>query len=78
MARFKPYRVNEIMLFPNAVNDYVPEGHLARVVDRVVRAENSFFSQKTEFSHPNDSPGANHLEFSVSLLNVSQALLLGE
>jgi transposase len=36
MAKFKPYVVNQLMLFPNSINDYVSENHLARVVHRVV------------------------------------------
>ena len=28
MAKFKPYKVDQLMLFPNLINDYVPEEHL--------------------------------------------------
>ena len=36
MAKFKPYRDEQLMLFPNSIKDYVPEDHLARLVDKVV------------------------------------------
>lgn len=36
MSKFKPYRREEIFLFPPAIQDFVPEGHLARVVDEIV------------------------------------------
>lgn len=36
MAKFKPYKIDQLMLLPSAVNDFVVEGHLARLVDRVV------------------------------------------
>jgi transposase len=35
MAKFKPYRAEQLMLFPNSIKDYVPENHLARLVDKV-------------------------------------------
>ena len=37
MAKFKPYRAEQLMLFPNNIKDYVPEDHLARLVDKVVQ-----------------------------------------
>jgi len=36
MAKFKPYTIDQLMLFPNSINDYVSQNHLARVVNRVV------------------------------------------
>ena len=36
MAKFKPYRAEQLMLFPSSIKDYVPEDHLARLVDKVV------------------------------------------
>lgn len=36
MAKFKPYIADQIMLFPNSINDYVPQDHLARLVNKVV------------------------------------------
>ncbi len=36
MGKFKPYRAEQLMMFPNSIKDYVGEGHLARVVDAVV------------------------------------------
>ena len=36
MAKFKPYKVNQMMLLPPSIHDFVPEGHLAKVIDKVV------------------------------------------
>ena len=36
MAKFKPYRAEQLLLFPQCIKDYVPENHLARLVDKVV------------------------------------------
>lgn len=36
MAKFKPYRVEQLMLFPNSIKDYVSENHLTRVINSVV------------------------------------------
>ena len=36
MAKFKSYRKNQLYLLPPRLEDYVPEGHLARVVYEVV------------------------------------------
>lgn len=36
MAKFKPYIKDQLMLFPNSINDYVPQAHLSRLVDKVV------------------------------------------
>ncbi|MCK5493691.1 MAG: IS1182 family transposase [Candidatus Omnitrophica bacterium] len=36
MAKFKPDRVEQLMLFPNSIKDYVSEKHLARLIDEVV------------------------------------------
>ena len=36
MARFKPYKLDQLMLLPSSLHDFIPEGHLARLVDKVV------------------------------------------
>ena len=36
MARFKPYRLDQPMLLPECLDDYVPAGHLAKLVHGVV------------------------------------------
>lgn len=36
MAKFKPYRKDQFHLLPPCLEDYVPEGHLARLVYEVV------------------------------------------
>ena len=36
MPKFKPYRKSQFMLFPNSIDDYVPQNHLARVVNSIV------------------------------------------
>lgn len=36
MAKFKPYVADQLMLFPNSINNYVPQNHLSRVVNKVV------------------------------------------
>jgi len=36
MARFKPYKVNQMMLLPPSIHNFLPEGHLAKVISRVV------------------------------------------
>jgi transposase len=36
MARFKPYRLDQLLLLPSSLYDFIPERHLARLVDRVV------------------------------------------
>jgi len=36
MAKFKPYRAEQLMLFPNSIKDYISENHLARLVDKIV------------------------------------------
>ncbi len=36
MAKFKPYRKDQSQIFPPCLEDYVPEGHLARIVYEVV------------------------------------------
>ena len=36
MAKFKPYRIEQLMLFPNSINEYVPEKHLARAISNIV------------------------------------------
>jgi transposase len=37
MAKFKPYRRDQLHLLPPSLEDYVPEGHLARLVYEVVK-----------------------------------------
>ncbi len=36
MARFKPYNVDQPFLLPASLHDYIPDGHLAKLVHRVV------------------------------------------
>ena len=36
MPKFKPYRKNQFMLFPNSIDDYLPENHLSRMIDSIV------------------------------------------
>ncbi len=36
MPKFKPYRKSQFMLFPNSIDDYVPENHLSRMIDSIV------------------------------------------
>jgi transposase len=36
MPKFKPYRKSQFMLFPNSIDDYVPQNHLVRVVNNIV------------------------------------------
>ena len=36
MAKFKPYRAEQLMLFPNSIKDYVSEDHLARAINTIV------------------------------------------
>jgi len=36
MAKFKAYIADQLMLFPNSINDYVPQDHLSRLVNKVV------------------------------------------
>ena len=36
MAKFKPYQKDQLHLLPACLEDYVPEGHLARFVYEVV------------------------------------------
>ncbi len=47
MARFKPYRLDQFMLLPSSLHDFIPEGHLARLVDKVVeKLETAFIEDK--------------------------------
>jgi len=41
MPKFKPYRKNQFMLFPNSINDYIPENHLSRMIDSTVEQLNT-------------------------------------
>jgi transposase len=36
MAKFKPYIKDQLMLFPQSINEYIPDAHLARLIDKVV------------------------------------------
>ena len=36
MSKFKPYNVDQLMLLPPSLHDYVPQDHLARLVHKVV------------------------------------------
>lgn len=36
MAKFKPYVADQLILFPNSINDYVPQTHFSRLVNKVV------------------------------------------
>ena len=36
MPKFKPYRKNQVMLFPESIDDYVSENHLSRTIDGIV------------------------------------------
>ncbi len=36
MPKFKPYRKNQFMLFPETIDDYVPENHLSRMISNIV------------------------------------------
>ena len=58
MAKFKPYLADQLMLFPNSINDYVPQDHLARLVNKVVERldtsdiENKYSSLGQNTYHP--------------------------
>jgi len=41
MAKFKPYVADQLMLFPNSINEYVPKSHLARLISKVVEQLNT-------------------------------------
>jgi transposase len=41
MAKFKPYRIDQRMLLPPSLHDFIPANHLARLVDRVVEKLNT-------------------------------------
>lgn len=41
MSKFKPYRKDQLLLFPNTINDFVPKSHLARLVDQIVEELNT-------------------------------------
>ena len=36
MPKFKPYRKSQFMLFPNSIDDYVPQNHLSRMISNIV------------------------------------------
>lgn len=36
MAKFKAYNIDQLMLLPLSVHDFIPEKHLARLIDKVV------------------------------------------
>ena len=37
MPKFKPYRKDQVMLFPKTIDEYVPQNHLARVVNDITK-----------------------------------------
>jgi len=41
MAKFKPYKVDQLMLLPSSISDFVAERHLANLVDKVVEKLNT-------------------------------------
>ncbi len=36
MAKFKPYNINQTMLLPLSIHDFVKDGSLAKLVNKVV------------------------------------------
>ena len=38
MSKFKPYDKSQIMLLPPSAADFVPDGHLAKLVDEIVES----------------------------------------
>jgi len=36
MPKFKPYRKDQVMLFPKSIDDYVSQNHLSRTIDSIV------------------------------------------
>ena len=36
MPKFKPYRKNQVMLFPETIDDYVPKNHLSKMISNIV------------------------------------------
>jgi len=36
MPKFKPYRKDQVMLFPKTIDEYVPQNHLARLICHIV------------------------------------------
>lgn len=58
MAKFKTYRKNQLHFLPNNLNDYVPQGHPARVVYEIVEGldtsaiENKYSSLGQNTYHP--------------------------
>ena len=47
MSKFKPYDKGQMMLLPPSVSDFIPEGHLARLVDEIVESlDTSLIEQK--------------------------------
>ena len=36
MPKFKPYRKNQVMLFPESIDDYVPKNHLSKMISNIV------------------------------------------
>jgi len=58
MGKFKPYVRNQPLLFPNSIDQYVPETHLARVIDEIVEGldttpiENEYSDLGQKSFHP--------------------------
>jgi len=36
MPKFKPYRKDQVMLFPRTIDEYVPQNHLSRLIHQIV------------------------------------------
>ena len=41
MPKFKPCRKSQFILFPNSIDDYVPENHLSRMISNIVEQLNT-------------------------------------
>lgn len=58
MAKFKPYRKDQFFLLPPSIEDFVPEGHMARLVYEIVegldtsRIENKYSELGQNTYHP--------------------------
>jgi len=47
MSKFKPYDKGQMMLLPPSISDFIPESHLARLVDEIVETlDTSLIEQK--------------------------------
>ena len=54
MPKFKPYRENQVMLFPESIDDYVPENHPSRTIEGLLpdRTLESFIQKSTDGAIP--------------------------